>query len=305
MILFDPTTCSYANWFIGEFSLFVLAQPVAAFLLSSIENAVGPWGFSLLWLLPLVALSSTLWFISPPTIPGDLHSIAYPLSILMDYMSFAVGASIALLSKSLVRRVPKLKAYPARSPCEMRPLVGAVGDVALMAMLAFGIFEGYRCRSYATWNATQATAHLCEDRKMSIDPMLTNLARQHYATWLIALYMLASISTLGAGVCSRVLRQPVCTTLGSLALEIFVLSEGWKTVFVQLGFGSKESFDDPYSPVLYLASLILLAHVVVHKVVQPLLTSDVCKCDAACFKAPNERTGETKEGAEGDTKGSV
>jgi hypothetical protein len=85
-----------------------------------------------------------------------------------------------------------------------------------------------------------------------------------------------------------VLRNPICTTLGSLALEIFLFGEAWKGVVVHLGFGTVETFPDSYSPVLFVASVILLAYVVTNKVVQPLLSSAACDCSAACANAPNE-----------------
>ena len=132
-----------------------------------------------------------------------------------------------------------------------------------------------------TWTPEIPT--FCEN--VGGDPLQTArvvVGRQHMATWLIAFYLIASCSTRGAGMFSRMLRTPTCGFLGSVALEMFIFSEGLKDTFRLMKLTDDESFYAPYSALLYVGTLVLLAHVVANRVIQPLLSSDVCKGDQTC-----------------------
>jgi hypothetical protein len=169
-MLFPDSNCINGNWFVGEYTMFVLVHPAVSHVLRLIETGTGVCGL-LVVLIGLAGLGSTMWLLDKPTV-SIYHSFAYPTGILLDYASFTVGATVTLLSQNLVRREPTLGAYPARSACETRPIVGFLGDVCLLGMFAFAIEEGYRCNvdivaasqvdAYEAGNLTFPTIPLCE-----------------------------------------------------------------------------------------------------------------------------------------------
>jgi len=270
-----PNGCGF--WFIGNYLVYIFVHPVMAFLLRLVQQGTGLCG-QVLVLLAACALGSTLFVLNKE----QGHSPKQPGMFFADYCSFLTGAAIASVSSQLVKIYPNLVSHPAQSPFELRPMVGAVADVAMVALLALGT-------TFYFWrDVLSGTPFQLFD--------LQNNFLQHAFTTLLALYVLCSCCSLGAGLCAGVLRHPVCTTLGSISLEVYLFTNPLAIVLEYLDMGAVSwayplVLGSNLTAVLGLLILGSFAYLVGQVIVQPLLSSTACECELVCCRLGPKSTG--------------
>jgi hypothetical protein len=125
-------------WFIAQLIVFVVWHPAVGALLRVI-NARGGANSVVLVLAVLCAAVSFGGLAEA----GHRSTPRSALTFSLDYGTYLVGAVVAELARELARRFPPLCAHPPRKAYDLRRLIGAVGDLSFLGVIAMVVGRAY------------------------------------------------------------------------------------------------------------------------------------------------------------------
>lgn len=249
--------------FIGAMVVFVSIHPPVALLLRVAARQgkahFGPFGGVATLLIVLAGVCS----VAMGAFGSSNGTIAATAAV---YGSFLAGAllimlarSVAVLLPSLCLQLPRAPTYADPRPL-VRPLAGLCADAFFLSIAVPALFFPVKGDPASP--------------KFQGDPASPKFL-------LVAAYLLLSCCTAGAGLSAWLLRTTPLTFVGSVALEVYVLSPGWHELFLDSDLAKCTVHQSQAPPcvtggveaILFMSSLVLVAHGLAHHVVQPLLSS--------------------------------
>ena len=248
----STTICpSPAYWFIGEMIIFILIHPAVSLLLSVLDKKVGLPGLIILQ-MALIGFASAAW-----SVEKWWQNRRTITSELIDYGTFLEGAVLATLTRSIARHLPQL----TQRGSQLRMIVGTLADLALLSTAIFALV----LPPIPNFGGSVLSSHFFHERVVAAP---------------VAVFLLCSGVTHGAGLAARALRNSVLAIIGQVALEIYVLSIGWEFVFGLLGLYGPGELQCMYkaellggqSVILFMLSLLWAAHALANYVVQPIIS---------------------------------